>query len=50
MNRRDIIVCLLCSTVRWGRVHAQQTGKIYSIAIIGPNEQQYTLSGSSFPE
>jgi hypothetical protein len=39
MNRRDIVVCLLCSAVLLGRVRAQQTGKVYYIAVIGPNAQ-----------
>ena len=36
MNRRDIVVCLLSSAVPLGRVHAQQTGKVYYIAFIVP--------------
>jgi putative tryptophan/tyrosine transport system substrate-binding protein len=38
MNRRDIVVCLLCSAALLGRVHAQQTGKVYHVAVIGPTE------------
>jgi hypothetical protein len=39
MNRRDIVVCLLWSAALLGRVHAQQTGKVYQVAVIGPTEQ-----------
>jgi putative tryptophan/tyrosine transport system substrate-binding protein len=37
MNRRDIVVCLLCSAPLLGRAHAQQTGKVYRVAVIVPN-------------
>jgi hypothetical protein len=39
MNRRDMVVCLLCSAVLLGRVHAQQTEKVYHIAVISQNWQ-----------
>jgi putative tryptophan/tyrosine transport system substrate-binding protein len=44
MNRRDIVVSLLCSAALLGRVHAQQTGKVYHIAVIGPNWQPSDMS------
>jgi putative tryptophan/tyrosine transport system substrate-binding protein len=47
MNRRDIVVWLVWSAVLLGRVHAQQTGKIYSIAVIGPNWQPSDMSEGS---
>src|SRR6516225_9003330 len=47
MNRRDIVVCLLCSAVLLGRVHAQQTGKVYHVAVIGPNVQPSDMSEAS---
>jgi hypothetical protein len=48
MNRRDIVVCLLCSVVLLGRsVQAQQTGKAYYIAVIGPNAQPSDQSEAS---
>jgi putative ABC transport system substrate-binding protein len=47
MNRRDIVVCLLCSAVLLGRVHAQQTGKVYYIAIIAPVGQPSDISEAS---
>ena len=39
MNRRAIVVYLLSSTILLGRVHAQQTGKVYHIAVISQNWQ-----------
>jgi putative tryptophan/tyrosine transport system substrate-binding protein len=47
MNRRDIVVCLLWSAVLLGRVHAQQTGKVYHVAVISPNTQPSEMSEAS---
>jgi putative ABC transport system substrate-binding protein len=47
MNRRDIVVCLLCSAVLLGRVHAQPTGKVYHVAVVGPNVQPSDMSEAS---
>jgi putative ABC transport system substrate-binding protein len=47
MNRRDIVVCLLCSAVLLGRVHAQQNGKVYHMAFISPNVQPSEMSEAS---
>jgi putative tryptophan/tyrosine transport system substrate-binding protein len=47
MNRRDIVVCLLCSAVLLGRAHAQQTGKGYHVAVVSPNAQPSDLSEAS---
>jgi putative tryptophan/tyrosine transport system substrate-binding protein len=45
MNRRDIVVCLLWSAALLGRVHAQQTGKVYHIAIIAPKPSEMSERG-----
>jgi putative tryptophan/tyrosine transport system substrate-binding protein len=45
MNRRDIVVCLLWSAVLLGRVHAQQTGKVYHIAVIAPKPSEMSERG-----
>jgi hypothetical protein len=42
MNRRDIVICLLFSAVLLGRVHAQQTGKVYYIATLLQSGSQAT--------
>jgi putative ABC transport system substrate-binding protein len=47
MNRRDIVVCLLWSAVLLGRVNAQQTGKVYHIAVIAPDGQPSDMSEAS---
>jgi len=47
MNRRDIVVCLLWSAALLGRVHAQQTGKVYYIAIVAPAGQPSEMSETS---
>jgi putative tryptophan/tyrosine transport system substrate-binding protein len=47
MNRRDIVVCLLCSAVLLGRVRARQTGKVYYIAVIHPVGQPSDISEAS---
>jgi putative tryptophan/tyrosine transport system substrate-binding protein len=47
MNRRDIVVCLLSSVTPLGRVQAQQTGKVYYIAVISPNAQLSDMSEAS---
>jgi putative ABC transport system substrate-binding protein len=44
MNRRDIVVCLLSSTILLGRVHAQQSGKVYHVALIAPDGQPSAMS------
>jgi putative tryptophan/tyrosine transport system substrate-binding protein len=47
MNRRAIVVCLLSSTILLGRVHAQQTGKVYHVAVVSPNAQLSDMSEAS---
>jgi len=47
MNRRDVVVCLLCSAVLLGRVHAQQPGKVYYIAVISQNWQPSDMGEAS---
>jgi len=47
MNRRDTVVCLLWSAALSGRVHAQQTGKVYYIAIVAPAGQPSEMSETS---
>jgi putative tryptophan/tyrosine transport system substrate-binding protein len=47
MNRRDIVVCLLSSVTPLGRAHAQQTGKVYHVAVISPNTQPSEMSEAS---
>jgi putative tryptophan/tyrosine transport system substrate-binding protein len=47
MNRRDIVVGLLCSATLLGPAHAQQTGKVYYIAVINPNGQPSDMSEAS---
>ena len=47
MNRRDIVVGLLCSATLLGRAHAQQTGKVYRMAFISPNVQPSEMSEGS---
>jgi putative tryptophan/tyrosine transport system substrate-binding protein len=43
MNRRDI-VGVLCSATLLGRAHAQQTGKVYRVAVIRPNTPPSEMS------
>jgi hypothetical protein len=50
MNRRDIVVGLLCSATLLGRAHAQQTGKIYRMAFISPNVQPSEMSEGSLDQ
>jgi putative ABC transport system substrate-binding protein len=47
MNRRAIVVYLLSSTILLGRVHAQQTGKVYHVAVVSPNAQLSDMSEAS---
>jgi putative ABC transport system substrate-binding protein len=47
MNRRDIVVGLLCSVTLLGRAHAQQTGKVYHVAVTSPNTQPSEMSEAS---